>query len=118
MNYFLAFLTGGLLCAVAQIFIDKTQLTPARILTGYVVSGVFLTGIGLYEPIVRFGGCGATVPISGFGYCLAQGVQKAVNEKGLIGAFTGGLSASSAGICAVLLFTLFFCLFFRSKPDL
>ncbi len=118
MTYLWVFFVGGALCALAQIFVDKTQLTPARILTGYVVGGVGLSAVGLYDPLVKLAQCGATVPISGFGYCLAKGVREAVDSKGLIGAFTGGLSAASGGICAVLLFSVFFCLFFRGKPDL
>ena len=90
MDYLRAFLCGGILCAVGQILIDKTSLTPARILTGYVVCGVFLTAVGIYEPIVRWGGAGATVPLLGFGYSLAKGVEKAVGEHGWLGVMTGG----------------------------
>ena len=102
MDYLNAFLCGGILCAIGQILIDKTPLTPARILTGYVVCGVFLTAIGVYEPIVRWGGAGATVPLLGFGHLLAKGVRTAVAEKGAIGILTGGLTAASAGITASL----------------
>lgn len=113
MNYLGAFLCGGLLCAIGQILIDKTKLTPARILTGYVVAGVLLTALGLYEPIVKWGGAGATVPLTGFGYCLANGVKKAVMEDGVIGAFTGGLTATAGGIAAAVVFALLITLLFR-----
>ena len=113
MNYLNAFLCGGLLCAIGQILIDKTKLTPARILTGYVVVGVFLGAVGLYEPIAKWGGAGATVPLTGFGYNLAKGVKKAVTEDGLIGAFTGGLSATAGGITAAVLCGLLVALLFR-----
>ena len=98
-----AFLVGGIFCAVGQILIDKTKLTPARILVGYVVMGVLLSALGLYQPIVDFAGAGATVPLTGFGHLLATGVQKAVAEKGLLGALTGGLSAAAAGITAAMI---------------
>ena len=98
MDYLNAFLCGGILCAIGQILIDKTPLTPARILTGYVVCGVLLTAIGVYEPIVKWGGAGATVPLLGFGYSLAKGVEKAVQEQGWLGVMTGGLSATAGGI--------------------
>ena len=104
MQYLNAFLCGGLLCAIGQIFIDKTQLTPARILTGYVVAGVFLEGIGVYGPIAEWGGAGATVPLTGFGSNLAKGVSKAVAEKGWLGVMTGGLTAAAGGIAAAVLF--------------
>ena len=104
MDYLNAFLCGGILCAIGQILIDKTPLTPARILTGYVVCGVLLTAIGVYEPIVKWGGAGATVPLTGFGYTLAKGVAKAVAERGLLGALTGGLTATSGGITAAVVF--------------
>lgn len=113
---FLAFLIGGALCAFAQIFIDKTKLTPARILVAYVVSGVFLTGIGLYGPLVKFAGNGATTPLSGFGYALAEGVKKAVDERGLAGVLTGGLTGTAGGITAAMLFALIVSIIFRSKP--
>ena len=95
MEYLNAFLCGGILCAVGQIIIDKTQLTPARILTGYVVAGVLLSALGLYEPLAQWGGAGATVPLTGFGHTLAKGVREAVASDGWIGIFTGGLTASS-----------------------
>ena len=101
-----AFLVGGSICLVGQILIDYTKLTPARILVSCVVSGVVLTALGLYEPLVSFASCGATVPLSGFGYSLAKGVEQAVNEKGLIGAFTGGLTATAGGITAAVLLGL------------
>ncbi|MBQ8287222.1 MAG: stage V sporulation protein AE [Clostridia bacterium] len=111
-----AFLIGGALCTVAQILVDKTKLTPARILVAYVVSGVILTAIGLYEPLVKLAGAGATVPLTGFGYSLAKGVEKAVNERGLIGALTGGLTATAAGITASLTLAVGAALISRSKP--
>ena len=106
MEYLNAFLCGGLLCAAGQILIDRTPLTPARILTGYVVCGVLLTAIGLYEPVVQWGGAGATVPLLGFGYSLANGVKQAVAEKGWLGVMTGGLSATAGGIAAAVVFAV------------
>ena len=111
MTYLNAFLCGGLLCAVGQILIDRTQLTPARILTGYVVAGVLLQAVGLYQPLVDWGGAGATVPLTGFG--LAKGVAKAVAEKGLLGALTGGLTAAAGGIAAAVVFGVLAALIFR-----
>ena len=108
-----AFLVGGIFCAVGQILIDKTKLTPARILVGYVVMGVLLSALGLYQPIVDFAGAGATVPLKGFGHLLATGVQKAVAEKGLLGALTGGLTAAAAGITAAMIFGLLVALIFN-----
>ncbi len=99
-----AFLVGGIICAIGQILIDKTKLTPARILVSYVVAGVILTAIGLYKPLVDFAGAGATVPLTGFGFTLATGVKEAVNEYGLVGALTGGVTATAAGITAAILF--------------
>ena len=116
MDYLNAFLCGGLLCAVGQIIIDKTKLTPARILVAYVVAGVVLGAVGLYKPLVDFAGCGATTPLTGFGYLISDGVKKAVDEKGLLGALTGGLTASAGGITAALFFGLLASLFFKSKP--
>ena len=115
MNYFQAFLMGGALCAIGQILIDKTKLTPARILVIYVVSGVTLQSFGLYHPLVDFGGAGATVPLTGFGYSLANGVKKAVTEQGFVGIFTGGLTATAGGIAAVLLFGVVASLISKSK---
>lgn len=101
-----AFAIGGFFCLIGQILIDRTKLTPARILVGYVVSGVFLTSIGVYDYLVDFAGAGAKVPLTGFGYSLAKGVEEAVRENGLIGALSGGLTATAAGITAAILFGL------------
>lgn len=116
ISYLYAFLVGGTLCAIAQILIDKTKLTPARILVIYVCAGVALTAIGVYKPLVELAGGGATTPLTGFGYTIATGVREAVDEKGLIGALTGGLSATSAGISAAILFGFLASLVFSSKP--
>ena len=102
MEYLKAFLCGGLFCLIGQVLIDRTQLTPARILTGYVVAGVFLSAVGLYQPLADWGGAGATVPLTGFGHSLAKGVEKAVAEKGWLGVLTGGLSGTAAGITAAV----------------
>lgn len=102
MNYLWAFLVGGAICAVGQLLIDLTKLTPARILTGYVVAGVVLSAVGLYAPLAEFAGAGASVPLLGFGHLLAKGVRTAVAEKGAVGILTGGLTAASAGITASL----------------
>ncbi len=115
LPYVRAFLVGGLLCLIAQILIDKTKLTPARILVLYVVAGVFLGGVGLYEPLVKFAGAGATTPLTGFGYLIAKGVRGAVDEKGWIGAFTGGISAAAGGIAAALVLGYLACLIFKGK---
>ena len=115
MEYFNAFLCGGILCVIGQILIDKTSLTPARILVLYVVSGVALGGLGIYKYIVQWGGAGATVPLTGFGYALAKGVQKAVNEQGFMGAFSGGFTATAAGIGAAVFFALLVAFLFRPK---
>ena len=112
-EYLRVFVCGGIFCLIGQILIDKTKLTPARILTGYVVTGVLLTALGLYEPIVSWGGAGATVPLTGFGYCLAKGVKEAVAEQGLMGALTGGLTATAGGITAAVVFALLAALLFR-----
>lgn len=111
-----AFLVGGAICAIVQIFIDKTSLTPARILVCLVTLGVILGAVGVYEPFIDFAGCGASTPLTGFGSTLAAGVRKAVDEKGLIGALTGGLTGSAGGITAAVFFGYFFALIFRSKP--
>ena len=103
-NVWGAFLTGGILCLIAQILIDKTKLTPARIMVLYVVVGAFLTLIGVYQKVVDFGGAGATVPIIGFGYSLSKGVMKAVSEKGFLGIFSGGITATAQGVTAAILF--------------
>lgn len=102
MNYFWAFVTGGAICVVGQLFLDLTALTPARILTGYVVAGVVLSALGWYAPLAEFAGCGATVPLLGFGHLLAKGVRTALAEEGAIGILTGGLSAAAAGITTSL----------------
>ncbi len=104
MQYLWAFLVGGALCAIAQILIDKTKLTPARILVLYVTLGVALSVFGIYEPFAEFAGAGATVPLTGFGHILAKGVKDAVAEKGFLGIFTGGLTGSAGGICAAVVF--------------
>lgn len=104
MEYLKAFALGGLLCVIGQVLIDKTKLTPARILTSYVVAGVVLGAVGLYKYAVDFGGAGATVPLTGFGYNLAKGVREAVDEKGFLGIFTGGLTAAAGGIAAAVVF--------------
>lgn len=111
-----AFLCGGVLCLIGQLLIDKTALTPARILVTYVVSGVILGGIGAYQYVVDFGGAGATVPLTGFGFLLSQGVKKAVMEKGLLGALSGGITAASAGITASIFFGYLVALICKSKP--
>ncbi|MDY3984617.1 stage V sporulation protein AE [Dysosmobacter sp.] len=113
MDYLNAFLCGGILCAIGQILIDKTQLTPARILTGYVVAGVLLSALGLYEPIVNWGGAGATVPLTGFGHALAKGVKKTVAKDGWLGVFTGGLTATAGGIAAAVVFGVVMALLFK-----
>ena len=110
-----AFVFGGLLCAVGQILVDKTKLTPARILTSYVVAGVVLGAVGIYEPLKKWAGAGATVPIMGFGNLLAQGVKKAVGESGLLGAFTGAFTAAAGGICAAVFFACVVSLIFKPK---
>ena len=115
MEYLKAFLVGGALCAAGQILIDKTNLTPARILTAYVVAGVLLGAVGHYEPFAQWAGAGATVPLTGFGNLLSKGVREAVEEKGLLGAFTGGLTASAGGICAAVFFGLVMALCFKSR---
>ena len=114
LNFLYAFLVGGFLCLIGQILIDYTKLSPARILVGYVVAGVILTALGIYGPIVDFAGAGATVPLTGFGYSLAMGVRRAVVEYGLLGALSGGLTATAAGITAAVFFG--FLASFVSKP--
>lgn len=116
LEFLWAFLVGGALCAVAQILIDKTQLTPARILVLYVTLGVILTAVGVYEPLVKFAGCGATTPLLGFGYSLAEGVKKAVDEQGLLGALTGGLTGTAGGIAAAVVFGYIITLIFKGRP--
>lgn len=115
MEYLKAFLIGGALCLIGQLLIDKTGLTPARILVCYVVAGVILGGIGLYGPFAEFAGAGATVPLTGFGNLLAKGVKEAVDEKGFLGIFTGGLKATAGGITAAIAAGLLASLLFRAK---
>ena len=115
MDYLKAFLVGGLLCLIGQILIDKTKLTPARLLVSYVVAGVILGALGIYKYIVEFGGAGATVPLTGFGYTLAEGVRKAVDEKGGWGILTGGLTATAGGISAAVVFGWLAGLIFKQK---
>lgn len=108
-----AFFVGGLICLIGQILIDYTKLTPARILVSYVVSGVFLTGIGVYGPIVDFAGAGATVPLTGFGYSLAMGVKEGIEKYGIMGILSGGLTATAAGIAASVFFGVVMALIFK-----
>ena len=117
MNYVWAFVVGGLICVIGQLLINYTKLTPARILTGYVVGGVILSAVGLYDPLAEFAGAGASVPLLGFGHLLAQGVMKAVDEIGLPGVFTGGLTAAAGGITASLVFALLAALVGKSKDQ-
>lgn len=114
LDYLWAFLVGGLLCAIGQVLIDLTKLTPARILTSYVVAGVILGALGWYEPIVDFAGGGATVPLTGFGNLLAKGVRRAVDENGLLGAFMGGFTSAAVGVSAAIFFGLLAALVFKS----
>ena len=113
IEYIKAFLVGGALCALGQILIDRTKLTPARILTGFVVLGVVLGAVGLYQPLADWAGAGATVPLTGFGNVLAKGVKKAVEERGILGAFTGGFTASAGGITAAMVFGYLTAVIFR-----
>ena len=115
MEYLRAFLLGGALCAAAQVLIDKTQLTPARILVLYVVAGVVLSGLGLYEPLADWGGAGASVPLTGFGHTLAKGVREAVAEEGWLGVLTGGLRAGAGGVAAAIVFGYLAALLFSSR---
>ena len=115
MDFLKAFLGGGLLCVIGQLLIDKTKLTPARILVGYVVVGVLLGAVGLYEKLADFAGAGATVPLTGFGYNLAKGVKEAVDQHGFLGIFTGGLKAAAGGITAAILSGLIVSRVFRDK---
>lgn len=116
MEYLRAFLCGGVLCVIGQLLIDKTKLTPARILVAYVTLGIILGGVGLYEPIADWGGAGATVPLTGFGYLLSKGVKQAVAEQGLLGVLTGGITAAAGGITAAVFFGFLVSLLFKSKP--
>lgn len=115
MDYLKAFVFGGALCVIGQILIDKTKLTPARILVSYVVAGVILGAVGLYGPFADYAGAGATVPLTGFGYNLAKGVREAVNEQGLLGIFTGGLKACAGGITAAVFAGLIVSMIFKAK---
>lgn len=115
MDYLKAFLLGGALCAIGQILIDKTKLTPARILVSYVVAGVILGAIGVYQPLADWGGAGATIPLTGFGNTLAKGVKEAVAKDGLLGALTGGLKAAAGGITAAVFFGLLAALIFKPR---
>ena len=115
MEYVKAFWVGGILCLIGQILIDKTKLTPARILVSYVVIGVFLGAIGVYKPLVDFAGAGASVPLTGFGYALANGVKEAVNQDGFLGIFTGGLKACAGGITIAIFAGLLASLLFKPK---
>ncbi len=113
LNCLKAFIVGGAICLVGQVLIDYTRLTPARILVSFVVAGVVLTAIGLYEPIVEFAGAGATVPLTGFGYSIAKGVKEAIMQYGIIGALSGGIAATSAGIAAAVFFGFLMALIFK-----
>lgn len=115
MDYIKAFIIGGLICLIGQILIDKTKLTPARILVSYVVIGVVLGAIGLYEPLVEFAGAGATVPLTGFGYTLAKGVKEAIGKDGFLGILTGGLKATAGGITAAIVAGLIVSFIFKAK---
>lgn len=115
LPYLKCFLVGGALCAIGQLLIDKTALTPARILTSYVVAGVVLGALGVYQPLLDFAGAGASVPLTGFGNTLAKGVREAVAERGILGVFTGGFTSSAAGICAALVFGYLAALIFKPK---
>ena len=116
MDFLLVFAVGGGLCVIAQLLIDCTGMTPARILVTYVVAGVVLTAIGVYEPLVTLAGCGATTPLTGFGYALARGAESAVRDRGLLGALTGGLSGTAGGVTAAVTCGFFAALLFRGKP--
>lgn len=116
MEYLKAFLCGGILCVIGQVLIDRTKLTPARILVIYVTAGVLLSGVGLYQPFADWGGAGATVPLTGFGHLLAKGVKKAVAEQGILGAFTGGITSAAGGITAAIVFGFVVALLCKPKP--
>ena len=115
MDYVKAFLFGGLLCVIGQVLIDKTKLTPARILVGYVLAGVILGAVGIYKPFAEFAGAGATIPLTGFGYNLAKGVKEAVTEDGFLGIFTGGLKACAGGITAAIVMGLLVSFLFKDR---
>lgn len=116
MDYIKAFIVGGLICVIGQILIDKTKLTPARILVSFVVAGAFLEFFGVYKPLIEFAGAGASVPLTGFGSVLTKGVIKAIEEKGMLGIITGGVSASAGGIASALVFGFIVAVIFKSKP--
>lgn len=118
VQYIWVFLIGGILCTIGQLLISLTRLTPAKVLVIFVTAGVILTAVGLYEPIVRFAGAGATVPLTGFGYSLAKGAIKGANEDGLLGALTGGIKSTAAGVAAAIVFGYLFALIFRPKTKL
>ena len=115
MDYLKAFLVGGALCLIGQILIDRTKLTPARILVGYVVAGVILGAIGVYRPLAEFAGAGASVPLTGFGYTLSEGVREAVDQNGMLGIFTGGLKAAAGGITSAITAGLLVSLIFKAR---
>ena len=115
MEYIKAFVVGGLICVIGQILIDKTRLTPAKILVSFVTAGVILQLFGIYEPLVDYAGAGATVPLTGFGYNLCKGAEKAVSENGFLGIFTGGFTAGAAGLCAAVVFGFLASLIFKPK---
>ena len=115
MDYLKAFIVGGLICVVGQIILDRTKLTPAHILVSFLTAGVILGAVGIYKPVVEFAGAGATVPISGFGYALSQGAIEGAKTKGLIGAFSGGIEATGAGIAAIILFGYVMAIIFNPK---
>ena len=115
MEYVRAFPTAGVICAISQVLIDRTKLTPGRILVTFVVLAAILTGSGLFVPVVKFGGAGATVPLLGFGYTMAEGVKEAIAQRGFLGAFTGGLTATAGGIAAAVMFSLIGALIFKSR---
>ena len=115
MMYLKAFIVGGILCVIAQILIDKTKLTPARILTGYVVAGAIISALGLYQPLVDFAGAGASVPLTGFGHSLITGVRKAIDDQGFVGILTGGLTGTAGGITAAILFSVIASALFRLR---
>ena len=116
MDFVKAFVVGGLICVVGQILIDKTMLTPARILVSFVVAGVALQLVGLYEPLVKFAGAGATIPLTGFGYNICKGMQTAVNENGFMGIFTGAFTSAAAGLGAAVFFGFLAGVIFKPKP--
>lgn len=115
LDYIKAFAVGGLLCLIGQVLIDKTRLTLAKILTSYVVIGVLLGAVGVYQPLVQWAGAGASIPLTGFGNLLAQGIKKAISEKGVLGIMTGGLTSAAAGVCAAVFFAYLIALIFKPK---